>query len=306
MNSIILEKGFVSTSLRSDSQALLLVKSLSVEETFTTYTAKHYSISIVWQESIKSKKIECQAYYYSAEGLRKPVALETDSKTPGYKLVWPAHFPEILKENFILHTDCHSFAESANWNKFKGLNKTLISIPAFGKIANEWKDGWMAHFSTKGQVLSLVPPGSISRLRVPVENDLTYQGLSWDEAMLSLPNALQRQHHCIVSMLRASCFEEDLNKMMINAFDLETAIRLLLMRQAFPTCQFKIYHPSPKKIWPARFKNFLNCLDADSAQSLVGANGIRLDGFFASLGAYDLAALAPLLNAKTRILAGLN
>lgn len=306
MNSIILEKGFVPSSLAEDSQALLVVRSLSAQDPFTRSSASPYSISILWQESTASQEIECLAYESYAEGESKRLKCIKDSKLPGFIIDWPKHFPEHLKQNFILHTDCHNFAENYDWTAFKGIaNKSLISIPAFGSIAKQWKDGWLMHYAHNGQILSLVPPGSISRLSIPLNSDPNYRGLNWQEALQALPDALQRQHRCIVNMLGGSCLVNDLAKISIATFDLETAIRLLLIRQAFPTQKVKIYHSSPKKLWPARFKNFLNCLDIESVQSLEETNLIVLDHFFTKLGTYKLNVLAPLLNAKTRILAGL-
>lgn len=228
--------------------------------------------------------------------------LRTEAWEQGFIIHWPGMLPPQIQSLFTLHTCKMKFYEKPIWDQVAPvLGKQLLSIPAYGLHQGVWYDSWLTHFSKTGKVLSLVPTGTQSRLQVPIESSPT-TGLSWEEGKKALPPFEELEQHGIIDYLQSCVDVKALGPIKVQSFDRFEASCLLLLKQAFPDKTFVIINGMDKKLWPARFKNFLESINA-TWESKEG--GSSLDTCFEAVPKQVISELDPLLNKPTRILDGL-
>ncbi len=218
-----------------------------------------------------------------------------------YRVQWPQDLSARIRDHFELLVTTSSFdALPQTWPTSDGKKAQLV-IPVFGEGERQWKDGFIAHFLPDATISSLLAPGRPYRLYIPIETT-SRSGLSWANARAELAEEPELHRQCIVTMLRTKLSEPVLAKIQIRSFTLCDAARLLLIRQAFPDARLHVSHNSPKKTWPKRFKNFLESIRSEWS---TGDEGFALDSFFENVEDEMLLGLVPVLNAPTRILAGI-
>ncbi len=285
---ISLEKIIHSTpELKREAVALRIVSTDSFQTALDKQTP---TILIVH----KHEKLEAKFYF---EAHRE--TLSTEKWKGGFLISWPSDLSKDIKDLFLLHSIHSQSFEKPIWDHHKiSESKQLLSVPAFGFIDKRWCDGWMAHFSQTGKVLSLIPPGTQSRLYVPLE-EKNAVGMEWAEASKALPSQELLNHQSVLLFLRLQDIKSNLQ---VQNFNLEEAVCLLLIRQAFPEKEFEVHNPSPKKQWPARFKNFLESIKMDWKQ---GEEGQDLKSLFARLDKEQLLNLVSFLNKPTKIFDGI-
>lgn len=287
---------------------------LSLEKTerhLSSTKEPHLSLRIISTHTIQepvnaSKRIlqiahsneTVEAIYFFQKKYEKLTAQRIEH---GHLIQWPDTIPAKIQSHFSLHTMHSVFSETSMGNTYSNrTGKQLLSVPAFGLIDEQWCDGWLGHFSESGNVLSLIPPGTQSRLYVPIGISQC-SGISWQEAQEALPPLEELQRQCVIEFLRSTVRSEELT-IQIHKFNLEDATCLLLLRQAFPNQDFVVTNSLEKKKWPARFKNFLESIRASWKQS---DDGIVVESYFRGISAELLRSLVPLLNKRTKILDGI-
>ncbi len=239
------------------------------------------------------------SYFFNK--IQTNLLLSTDPSTRISSVAWPSSIARKIREQFELRVTSETFYECSDERPSTASSKQTLLIPAFGFNKQTWKDGYLGHFASDAKVYSLIPPGNPYCLYVPVESSPT-AGLDWNDARSALPTRSECHRQCLVTMLRTRVQPKALVQLQITAFTLLEATKLLLLRQAFPTQTLTVLYPAPKKAWPGRFKNFLESIQATWAE---GREGEETQNFFAGITDTLLLTLVPLLNAKTKILAGL-
>jgi hypothetical protein len=242
----------------------------------------------------------CEAYYLFKD---KKEQVTTHRFEHGYLIDWHRLVPTRIQELFVLHTTRQIFSEPPIWDRTSPLQteKQVLSLPAFGLIGERWYDAWTVHFSKQGHVLSAIPPGMETRLSIPIE-DKNIEGIAWQKIREELPVLEEFQRQCVIRVLQGGVTTESLKQLYVHSFNLKESCCLLLLRQAFPKSDFVVHHPSEKKLWPARFKNFLESLGVLWKQ---GDGGVNIDSFFVGISDDEILNLVPYLNKKTRIFDGI-
>lgn len=183
------------------------------------------------------------------------------------------------------------------------ISTELISLPFIGLVGKDWSDGWVIHTNQANRIVSAAAPGPFLRLCTELGNST--KGITLQECVAKGPSLATVQRHVVATMLQATLDHKTLAAgLAVAQPDQRAACQLTLLRQAFPQDPIRVALPGERRGWLPRFKNFLECIDADPCEESQ-TKLRKLEACFTPVCRLDWQAMAQEIDRDTRILAGL-
>ena len=267
-------------SMRSDSRALSYLK-------------------VVWSHNL-SEKFSYECFY---KGVEQDVKIKTEDcwalfdlafLDEGLKLFAYASYSGDLPKSF---TEIQDF-------------RNLLILPLVGLLNQKWCDGICGHLAQGGIVCSMSPPGSFARVSIPFENFCKHPDPQGGWSIQELVHHFAGPEYLRISLVAAIGNQIEVPKnrpfyVSLEAFSLETAVCLLLLRQAFPGVKIQLLSIENFKNWHKTWKHLSNCLGMEATVEGEYHQALSSKQLARYIDPSRLRELAIHMNGPSHIFAGL-
>ncbi|MFK7823062.1 MAG: hypothetical protein AB8G05_02830 [Oligoflexales bacterium] len=294
---IVLSTGKIS--LKDSDPNSFYFYSVSSEQSLESDFSLSSYLKVVWSEGF-NKRCSYQCFY---KGVKQKLEVKASSSFALFDLTF---LDEGLK--LLAYVNCPE-KQPVSFMDIQGY-KNLLILPLVGLINRQWRDGFCGHVIQGGLVSSMVPAGPFQSLSFPYKN-LNFQPDPQDSWKIkdlmqhfSGPEYLRLSLVAAISSQLGATARQAIDVDLVT-FSLETAVSLLLLRQAYPEAKIQLISKDIFKNWPKPWKHFANCLGMQAAPEQPGHLALPASEIAKHINPSRLQELAIHMNGPSQILRGL-